>query len=70
MAAHNYKFERLLSQSSYCLSPTTSKCAVLHTSHLIHPPPLKMVCHVFKMGQIRPLFVYFRSFHMTNIAEI
>ena len=23
-----------------------------------------------KMGQTRPLFVYFRSFHMTNIAQI
>ena len=23
-----------------------------------------------KMGQIRPLFVYFRSFHMTNIVQI
>ena len=23
-----------------------------------------------KMGQIRPLFVYFRCFHMTNIAQI
>ena len=23
-----------------------------------------------KMGQTRPLFVYFRSFHMTNIGQI
>ena len=26
--------------------------------------------YVFKMGQTRPLLVYFRSFHMTNIVQI
>ena len=30
----------------------------------------KMTLFFKKMGQTRPRFVYFRSFHMTNIAQI
>ena len=31
---------------------------------------LKLRVFFKKMGQTRPLFVYFRSFHMTNIGQI
>ena len=33
-------------------------------------PLMSLLHYLFKMCQTRPLFVHFRSFHMTNIAQI